>query len=67
MRFARKHGGKSGGYRVIYYFAGEDIPIFVVDLIDKREKANLSKAERNAVAQQLPLLAADYRKTRRSR
>jgi hypothetical protein len=67
LRFARKGGGKSGGYRVVYYFAGDDIPIFALDLIDKSERANLSKAERNAVARQLPLLVADYRKTRRLR
>lgn len=61
IRFARAGEGKSGGYRTIHYFAGEDIPIFMLDLVDKKERANLSQAERNKVAKELPFLAADYR------
>ena len=62
MRFARQGGGKSGGYRTVHYYAGDDVPIFLLELIDKRQKANLSKAERNAVSKELPLLVDDYRK-----
>lgn len=58
--FSRAGDGKSGGFRTIHYFAGEDVPIFLLDLIDKREKANLSAAERNAIAKALPLLVAEY-------
>jgi hypothetical protein len=34
-------------------------------LIDKRERANLSKAERNELAEILPGIAAAYREGRR--
>lgn len=61
LRFARVGEGKSGGYRTIHYFAGEDMPIFIPDLVDKKERANLSQAERNKIAKKLPLLIADYR------
>ena len=61
VRFARVGAGKSGGYRTIHYFGGDDVPIFLLGLIDKRERANLSKAERNELAAILPKIAAAYR------
>lgn len=65
VRFARAGAGKSGGYRTIHYFGGEDVPIFLLALIDKRERANLTKAERNELAAILPRIAAAYRERRK--
>jgi hypothetical protein len=65
VRFARRGAGKSGGYRVVYYFGGDDAPIFLLALVDKRERANLTKAERNELATILPKIAAAYREGRR--
>lgn len=45
VRIARQGGGKSGGYRTIYVFGGAHVPIFLVTVFAKKEKANLSKAE----------------------
>jgi len=50
LRVAKPGKGKSGGYRVITYFAGDDVPVFLLTVFGKNEKANLSKAERNALA-----------------
>lgn len=61
MRHAGRSQGKSGGYRTIHYFAGTDVPLFLLALIDKGEKANLSKAERNEITAILPMIAATYR------
>jgi hypothetical protein len=61
VRFAGKGKGKSGGYRSVHYFGGDDIPLFLLALIDKGERANLSKAEQNALAAELAGLAEDYR------
>lgn len=61
VRFAGKGKGKSGGYRTIHYIGGEDVPIFLLALIDKGERDNLSKAECNALAAELSELADDYR------
>lgn len=61
VRFAGRGKGKSGGYRTIHYFGGDDIPVFLLALIDKGERADLSKAERNALAAELSRLADDYR------
>jgi hypothetical protein len=65
VRFARASSGKSGGLRTVHYFGGEDVPIFLLALIDKRERANLSKAERKQLAEILPRIAATYREGRR--
>lgn len=61
VRFARKGKGKSGGYRTVHFYGGDDVPLFLLALIDKGERDNLSKAERNALAAELSCLADDYR------
>lgn len=61
VRFAGKGKGKSGGYRTVHYYGGDDVPLFLLGLIDKGERDNLSKAERNALADELAHLADDYR------
>lgn len=50
VRVAKPGAGKSGGYRVISWFGGGDRPVFLLTVFGKNEKANLSKAERNALA-----------------
>jgi len=57
VRFAGRGHGKSGGYRVVTFFAGDDIPVFLLDIYGKGNRANLTKAERNelrAVLSELP-------------
>ncbi|MGI8526473.1 MAG: type II toxin-antitoxin system RelE/ParE family toxin [Pseudolabrys sp.] len=67
VRFARKGRGKSGAYRTVHYFAGDDVPVLLLALIDKGERANLSKAERNALRKELAGYADDYRAGARNR
>ena len=50
LRWARDGRGKSGGVRVIYYFHSETMPLYLLTMFAKNERANLSKAERNALA-----------------
>lgn len=61
LRFPRPGAGKSGGFRTIHYFGGEDVPVFLLALVDKGQRANLSKAERNELADVLPRIAEAYR------
>lgn len=61
LRIPRRGSGKSGGYRTIHYFGGDDVPIFLLAVFSKGDKANLSKAERNELAGILPRLADTYR------
>jgi hypothetical protein len=62
VRFARKGKGKSGGYRVITFYSGEDIPVFLLNMFAKNEKTNLSPAERNELKATLAALADAYRR-----
>jgi hypothetical protein len=61
LRIKGRGKGKSGGYRVITYYAASDVPVFLLKLVSKRQRANISQAERNALKVELPLLANDYR------
>ena len=50
LRWARGGRGKSGGVRVIYYFHSYRIPLYLLTVFGKGEKADLSKGERNELA-----------------
>jgi hypothetical protein len=50
-RLAGRGKGKSGGYRIVWYFGGGDIPVFLLTVFGKGEKANLTQGERNALRQ----------------
>ena len=62
FRFAKAGMGKRSGYRVISYFAAEDVPVFLLDVLDKSERFNLSEAEKNQLKKELGRIASDYRK-----
>ena len=62
IRWALSGRGKSGGVRVIYYYRNEHLPIFVLTAYAKNRKANLSKAERNAMKLLTTVLVAGYPK-----
>ena len=46
LRWAADGRGKRGGVRVIYFVCGEDMPLYLLALFAKNEKADLSMAER---------------------
>lgn len=48
-RLAGRGKGKSGGYRIVYFYGGGDIPLFLLTVFGKGEKANLTQGERNAL------------------
>ena len=56
LRWGRDGRGKSGGVRVIYYFHSEAMPLYLLTMFAKNERANLSKAERNELAGLVDLL-----------
>lgn len=66
VRFAGSGRGKSGGYRTIHYFAAEDVPIFLLALVKKGDRADISRAERNHLAGILPKIADAYRASMRA-
>ena len=63
QRGANRGKGKSGGYRIITYFAAEDVPILMLAVIDKGERADLTKAEQNELRAELSGVAEDYRES----
>lgn len=50
LRWRRGGQGKSGGVRVIYYFHDDLMPLYLLTLFAKGDKVNLSKGERNELA-----------------
>ena len=62
VRFARESGGKSGGYRVVYFYHSQDIPLFALNVFAKNEKANVTQAERNTLKELSALLVASYKR-----
>jgi hypothetical protein len=61
IRFRGRGKGKSGGYRVIAFYTGEDVPVFLLNVFAKGDKVDLSQAERNELRMELAGLAEDYR------
>ena len=61
VRFAGRGKGKSGGYRIITFYGGEDIPVFLFNVFSKGDRVDLSQAERNELRKELEKLADEYR------
>lgn len=49
LRWAKAGKGKRGGHRVITFFSGERMPVFLLTVFSKGERTNLSKSEQNAL------------------
>jgi hypothetical protein len=61
VRFGIGGRGKSGGVRIIYYYHSEHLPVFLLTVFAKNEQADLSMAERNALAKAAKQIAKAYR------
>ena len=61
LRWRRPGTGKSGGYRIITYYGGDDIPVFLLNVFTKTTQANLTGAERNTLRAILADIARAYR------
>ncbi len=60
IRLASKIKGKSGGYRVITFYTGENIPVFLLDVYAKGQKIDLSQDEKNTLKRVLRRMAEIY-------
>ena len=61
VRWAREGGGKSGGFRIIYFYHSPGVPLFVLNLFAKNEQANLTQADRNALKELSAILVGQYK------
>ncbi|MGH6895964.1 MAG: type II toxin-antitoxin system RelE/ParE family toxin [Geminicoccaceae bacterium] len=62
VRFAGRGKGKGGGYRVITFYSGAGLPVFLLTVFGKGRKVDLTQAERNELRKELAGLVEDYRK-----
>lgn len=61
LRIKKPGSGKSGGYRIITYFGGLDVPVYLLTVFGKGEKDSLTKAERNVLAKLTKTLSESLR------
>ena len=64
FRFARQGGGKSGGYRVIYFFKMQDMPLILISAFSKNQKVNLTPGELKEYRKLCDALEAQFRSKR---
>ena len=60
IRFAIPGRGKSSGIRVFYYDYPQTAHLFLMAVIKKGERENLSKAERNALREAINRMIAEH-------
>ena len=56
LRWGRGGHGKSSGVRIIYYVHSERMPLYLLTLFAKSERTNISKTQRNELAELVDLL-----------
>jgi len=61
IRFAREGQGKSGSYRVIYYFYDDQNPVVLFTVFGKNERSNISDAEKNALYQIIQEIKKEFK------
>ena len=61
LRWARGGRGKSAGVRAIYYFHSDAMPLYLLTVFGKNERADLTAAERNQLADLVRTLKATMR------
>ena len=61
VRWAGRGKGKSGGVRVITFYSGPPVPVFLLTVFGKGEKSNLSHDERAELRKILKTLVDRYR------
>ena len=61
LRWRAPGRGKRGGFRVIYYYHNEAIPLFLLNVFAKNEKIDLSAEERSTLRKILSRLVDAYR------
>lgn len=61
LRWAVQGRGKRGGARIVTFFTGEKLPVFLITAFGKGEKVNLTKGERNELAKLTKQIVDRYR------
>lgn len=64
LRWGRGSQGKSGGVRIIYYVFDDTMPLYLLTLFAKGERANMTRAECNELAVLVRVLVQAWRRRR---
>ena len=67
LRWAKPGKGKSGGYRAIYYYFSEDVPIYLLAIYAKNQQVDLTAAQKTRLTDLAEQLKASARKSTRLR
>lgn len=62
LRVAGRGHGKRGGYRVITFYSGEGLPVFLLAAFAKGERVDLAQTERNQLRGLLKRIVETYAK-----
>ena len=62
VRFGFGGRGKRGGARIIYSLQGDEVPIFLLAVFAKNEKADLTPKERAGLAASIKEMITAYRR-----
>ena len=62
LRWRKSGRGKSAGVRVIYYYHSEIMPLFLLTVFGKNERASLSMQEKHTLAKSVKQLVEYWRK-----
>lgn len=62
LRWGRADKGKSGGVRVIYYYHSEIMPLYLLTVFGKNERANISQREKQMLAKMVDQLVDYWRR-----
>ena len=60
LRWGAKGKGKRGEVRIIYYYGGDHMPIFLIAIYAKSEKDDLSAAEKRQATKLVDMLVKEY-------
>lgn len=60
LRVGREGQGKSGSFRVIYYYYDPGHPVILFTVFGKGEKANISDAEKNELYKIVQLIKKEW-------
>lgn len=61
VRIRGRGKGKSGGYRVVTFYSGDQLPVFLIAVFGKGERSTLSKKECNELAKITRAIVDEYR------
>jgi mRNA-degrading endonuclease RelE of RelBE toxin-antitoxin system len=64
IRWSAGGKGKRGGARIIYYYGGDHMPLFLIAIYTKSEKADMTPAEKRAATKLVDALQEEYERPR---